>query len=302
MSGPGQTVQRELPVIVCAVDDSDRAAHTVRAAGWLASELDARVVVAHVFDPLGVQVPPSKELSLGSLTETELVNAVREHAERSLGSVAELLGDIDHTIVFAEGNPVAELLRTVREHDARLLVTGPEPADKLDLVLIGSVTGELASRSPCPVVAVSPDAALAEPGPVLAAYDGSDHSLRAARHGAALAARMGRDLVLLHVTERDDDPVRANKQLGRELFEAAGRALEGEVQRRALDLRVSIANETGRAVEGIARVARDRRAALIVGGTRGLSPAAAALVGSVSAGVVRTAGRPVVLATPSAGR
>jgi nucleotide-binding universal stress UspA family protein len=300
MTGPDQIVQRE-PVIVCAVDDSDRAPLTVRAAGWLASALDARVVVAHVFDPLDVPMPSSKELALESLTVTELEGAAREQAQRSLASATELLGDVEHTLVFAEGDPVGELLRIAGEHDARLLVTGTAAPGKLDLVLIGSVTGELASRSPCPVVAVPPDAALAEPGPVLAAYDGSDHSLRAARHGAALAARMRRDLVLLHVTEGDEDPVRADRQLGRDLFAAAGRALEGYVRPQALDLDVSIANEIGQAVDGIVRVARDRRAALIVGGTRGLSPAAAGLVGSVSAGVVRASGRPVVLASPSAG-
>jgi nucleotide-binding universal stress UspA family protein len=299
MSGPIPTTRHEPPVLVCAVDGSNRAAHTVRAAGWLASELDARVILAHVFDPLGVQVPPSKELALDSLSGTELVDAVREHAGRSLASVAGPLEDVEHTRVVVDGDPVTELLRLVGEHDARLLITGPAPPSKAELVFVGSVTGELAARSTCPVVAVPVDAALAEPGPVLAAYDGSAHSMRAARNGAALAARMGRDLVLLHVTEGDGDPVRADEKLGRELFEAAGRALEGHAERRSLDLHVSIASETGEAVEGISRVARDRRAALIVGGTRGLNPTAAALVGSVSAGVVLEGGRPVVLASPS---
>ena len=48
-------------------------------------------------------------------------------------------------------------------------------------VLIGSVTSELAARSPCPVIAVPRAAAREEPGPVLAGYDGSDHGLREGR-------------------------------------------------------------------------------------------------------------------------
>ena len=48
---------------------------------------------------------------------------------------------------------------------------------------------------------------MAEPGPVLVGDDGSDHARRAVHHAAALADRLGRDLVRM---EADDaDPVQA---------------------------------------------------------------------------------------------
>jgi len=106
--------------------------------------------------------------------------------------------------------------------------------------------------------------------------------------------------VLLHVTETEEEPVRPDRALGRELFESAGSALSGLARDRALDLKVSIAHATGDPVEEIAREGRDRQAALIVAGTRGMNAAAAAIVGSVSAGLVRSAGRPIVLASPVA--
>lgn len=53
------------------------------------------------------------------------------------------------------------------------------------------------------LIAVTRGAVLAERGPVIAGYDGSEHSLQAARHGVALAAGLRRGLVLLHVADGD---------------------------------------------------------------------------------------------------
>ena len=86
----------------------------------------------------------------------------------------------------------------------RAALTGTAARVGLNRILIGSVTRELAAHSPCPLIAVPRAAALEEPGPVLAGYDGSDHGLRAARHAAALAAQLKRDLVLVHVEPGDE--------------------------------------------------------------------------------------------------
>jgi nucleotide-binding universal stress UspA family protein len=107
-------------------------------------------------------------------------------------------------------------------------------------------------------VVVPPDAALREPGPVVVGDDGSDHAQRAVRHAEALAARLDRDLVLLHV--EDGDPV-----------------------------------------VGLARAGREQRACMTVTGTRGRGPLHGRLLGSVSTGLVRAAGRPVVLVSARAG-
>ena len=167
-------------------------------------------------------------------------------------------------------------------------------------MLVGSVSGALAAAAPCPVVAVPRGAALEEPGPVVAGYDGSAHSLRAARHAAALAARLGRELVLLHVT--GDEGVRPDEELARELY-AAGVA---RPRRRSRPARRSI-SRSGSSSRKVTRCRcwqrsrREQAAALLVTGTRGRNALSSALLGSVSVGLVGAAGRPVALVPASAG-
>ena len=199
---------------------------------------------------------------------------------------------------LAEGQVVAELRRLAVARWAALLVAGTAARGGLDRVLLGSVSGELAAAAPCPLVAVPRGAALEEPGPVVAGYDGSAHSLRAARHAAALAARLGRELVLVHVT--GDESVRPDEELARELSAGAARPGRGSGSAGARREGAALV-EDGDPVQVLAAVAREQSAALLVTGTRGRNALSSTLLGSVSAGLVRTAGRPVALVPASAG-
>jgi len=133
---------------------------------------------------------------------------------------------------------------------------------------------------------------------VLAGYDGSEHGLRAARHAAALAAQLGRDLVLVHVAKRGDEVVRPDRELADELYAAAAAAPRSGPGG-ALDLAVSVVRESGDPADTLVRVARERAAAVIFTGTRGRNALSSALLGSVSAGVVGVADRPVGLVAAS---
>ncbi|HET8757459.1 MAG TPA: universal stress protein, partial [Solirubrobacteraceae bacterium] len=179
------------------------------------------------------------------------------------------------------------------------LVAGTAARGGVERVLLGSVAGALAAAAPCPLVAVPRGAALDEPGPVVVGYDGSPHSLRAARHAAALAARLRRELVLLHVTTGEG--VQADEALARDLYAAGVAGLGDEPGRPGLDLSVRIAVEDGDPVQVLAAVGREQSAALLVAGTRGRNALSSALLGSVSAGLVGAAGRPVGLVPASAG-
>jgi nucleotide-binding universal stress UspA family protein len=58
--------------------------------------------------------------------------------------------------------------------------------------------------------------------------------------------------------------------------------------------------EDGDPAEELTRVAREERVCLAVTGTRGRGPLRGRLLGSVSTGLVRTAGRPVMLVSEHA--
>jgi nucleotide-binding universal stress UspA family protein len=284
--------------IACAVDDSDRALAVAEAGAWLSRDLGARLLLAHVLDAMAIPVPLTKELRLAGTTPQRIADAERERVREALATTAGLLTGIDHTTQLVEGRVVPELLRLAREHDARLLITGRDVRTPLERMVNASVSSDLAAAAPCPVVVVTENAALHQPGPVVAAFDGSGDSLRAVRHGAILAEGLRRSLVLVHVVPRgasaptDGDVALKLQAAARDCELGAVRGLQGR------DLDVTVVIDHGDPVERIASAARDRAAAVVVLGTRGSGAVGEMLLGSVSAGVVCAAGRPVVLAGP----
>jgi nucleotide-binding universal stress UspA family protein len=180
-----------------------------------------------------------------------------DEARADIAGVAAELPHADVTGSVLSGLPSDVIRRRAADRAAALLVSGTAARRGLQHLLHGSVSGVLAAEAPCPVVAVPPDAALREPGPVLVGDDGSEHAQRAVRHAEALAARLNRGVVRLHV--EDGDPV-----------------------------------------DELARAAREKQACLAVTGTRGRGPLHGQLLGSVSTGLVRAAGRPVVLVSARA--
>jgi nucleotide-binding universal stress UspA family protein len=261
--------------VVCAVDDTPVARHAAHAASWLARALDTELVLAHAFDPMGIPALPRDEMVRRDLTDTDVEHAARVAALRLLDHAADVAGAPAQTELL-EGRPVPELLALATARGAALLVAGTAARGRLDLMLAGSTAAELAAGGACPLVAVPPDARLEEPGPVVAGYDGSEHGLRAARYAADLAKRLGREHVLVHVTNGDGVSV---------VDEFADGGL--------------VVAEGDPAI-ALATVADERSAALVVSGPRGRSPVGSAVLGSVSAGLVRAADRPVVLVPPGA--
>jgi nucleotide-binding universal stress UspA family protein len=243
--------------IIGAVDVHKPSPTAGDCARWLAVESGAPLELVYVFDPgslpaLG-RVEPGLRQQLYDVQDAR----VKALATERLASIMSASPGIRTSATLAEGLPVPTLQELAEERRAGLMVAGTAAREGLEHVLQGSVAGELAAYAPCPVTVVPPDADVADPGPVLAGDDGSEHSRRAVRHATAIAERLGRDVVAMHV--EDGDPVAV-----------------------------------------LSEAARDRRACLIVTGTRGRGPLRAELFGSVSMGLVQRARRPVVLVSSNA--
>jgi nucleotide-binding universal stress UspA family protein len=273
--------------VMCAIEDGEMSRHAVRGAEWLARALDAELVLAHAFDPLGIPALPRQEMLARGITDDDVESVARRAGQLLLRDAAATVSGVEVATELVEGQVVPELLRLADARWASLIVAGTAARAGLERMLVGSVSGALAAAAPCPLVAVPRGAALDEPGPVVAGYDGSDHSRRAARHAAALASRLGRELVLVHAT--GDEGVEADEQLARELYAAGD------------DVKVRLEVHEGDPVQLLSAIAREQAAALLVIGTRGRNALSSALLGSVSGGLVGAAGRPVALVPASAG-
>ena len=105
--------------------------------------------------------------------------------------------------------------------------------------------------------------------------------------------------MILHVAD-GDERVDISPELADELAGAAVRGLGEEPARPPLDLKVTLAVEEGDPVELLAQVARERSAVLLVTGSRGRGALRSTLLGSVSTGLIRAAGRPVAVIPPTA--
>lgn len=272
--------------IICAVDDGEAARRSAHAAGWLAGELGAPLVLITASDPEALPALVGPDPVLRQALAAEQESRAREAAEATLARIEAALAPLAVTTELLEGRPVAELLAHATRHGARLLVCGTAAKEGAEAVLEGSVSGQLAASAPCPVAVVAMGDAIGAAGPVLAGYDGSTAARRAAIHAGALAAGLGRVLVLLQVGE--DMALESGRELVEELIETSGAPS------------VSLETLAGDPARAITAVAAERDAALVVTGTRGRGALRSALFGSVSRAVVRTAGRPVVLVPETA--
>jgi nucleotide-binding universal stress UspA family protein len=134
---------------------------------------------------------------------------------------------------------------------------------------------------------------------ILAAVDGSDHGLHAARVAAALGRALRAHVTILTVYHGPSAAL-GEPNYSAALGEALDQARDIVDHARAAatgagDLDLESEWLAGPPAETIMAAARDGAYDLIVLGTRGRSPVQAALLGSVSATVAAQAGRPVLI-------
>ena len=134
---------------------------------------------------------------------------------------------------------------------------------------------------------------------ILVATDGSPSAHEAVEVGLELAKEQGADVTFVHVTDPDElrggrggtHPITHTEEVDDSelVLKAAGEAADEAGVSYALE-RVS-----GNTVESIVALADEKDADLIVVGSRGRGAVATALLGSISHGVLRHAGRPVLI-------
>jgi nucleotide-binding universal stress UspA family protein len=141
--------------IVVGIDGSEHAAAALR---WAAAEGElraARVEAVHAW----MFIPPTMTADSGLVPmawseSTELLDATRDAAERvTAEQVRDVLGEgHDVTVSLVQGDATDVLLDAAQGAD--LLVVGNRGRGAFKEALLGSTSGKVADRAPCPVVIV----------------------------------------------------------------------------------------------------------------------------------------------------
>jgi nucleotide-binding universal stress UspA family protein len=239
--------------------------------------------------------------------------AARAEAEAVAERGAAIAGDsgLEATAtVRAAESPWRGICDAAVEQSADVLVSGSRGHGGLTRAYLGSVSSALLHRAPCPVLVV-PQGGTDRTGPTLIGFDASE----GARAAMETAARLfsGRPALVVHAWR---SPVRRSRagsallaapldELSEiaadldEIFaaEARGVAAAGAELARELGL-----DATARDVESgdggwraLAAAAAAEDAAVIVVGSRGRGALKSTVLGSVSAGLVHNAERPVLV-------
>jgi nucleotide-binding universal stress UspA family protein len=252
-----------------------------------------RIVIAHVI------APPAMFIDTAYYDES--LTRAREHAERSMRELEDVLGGVPAEQRLAEGPPAATLVSLARETAADEIVVGSRGFGG-GRAVFGSVSHALLHETDRPLVILTrraverqrTRAAVVRDAPVeVVGYDGSP----AAR--AALEYALGRDHGSVTVVYAYDAP---SNFLGAPYFGEAltdsqlrGRELLDELQSEdGLGPDVELDLLEGPPADAIARAAKVADADEIIVGSRGLGRFRGAF-GSVSHALLHEADRPVVV-------
>jgi nucleotide-binding universal stress UspA family protein len=157
---PPEPSDKELAVsayrtILAGTDGSPSSFRAVRAAGALAADTGATLVLACAYHPMPKRAQESAADQLGDdlaykvAGSTPAEDALRSAREHALASGATR---VEHLAVT--GDAVEVLVTVAQEHDADLVVVGNRGLNSLAGRLLGSVPSGMSHRAPCDVLIV----------------------------------------------------------------------------------------------------------------------------------------------------
>ena len=291
--------------VLCGVDGSAGAAPVAEVAAAFARSSGGRLILAHAV-PATLPVLP-RFSTPGATALAQAPGRQTERARAGLKALAERL-DVDADLEVLDGSSSEALLRHARESGADLIVVGARRHGVLDAVLAGSVAHAVLRGFDQPVVIV-PSAVQAGAdhlqGRVLCALQLPARDHRIARAGAAVAAALGRDLVLAHVIPRlrEGESAAGAVPLARpedaqEEHQAIGAlttVMDG-LRDEFTDVgHIAVRVGVGKVSEELLGIASEEQAGLIVVDSRRHGPIQAALEGSVSTHLTQDGDVPVMV-------
>jgi nucleotide-binding universal stress UspA family protein len=148
--------------VICGVDGSVDSVHALRVARDLAESLRARLVVAHVADPIQATIVHADVSARGqwnrvpaSVPQDEIDQQAGEVIlERTLADA----GTLEAERRVLSGSPAESLAALADEERAAMIVVGARGRGGFKTLLLGSVSNGLIAVARCPLVVVPPGA------------------------------------------------------------------------------------------------------------------------------------------------
>lgn len=288
-----------IDTVVCAFDFSETAEVALEQAQRFARRHQAKLVLAHIVEPIPLGPYP---IFMSPSSELAIVDLARKRLGECLDSLASDALNLEG--VVREGPPGPGLVAVVDEFEADLLVVGTRGLSGLKHLALGSTAEYVVRKSACPVLTVHPDDrplhdALEN---VVLPTDLSESAARAAEVFMSLFGSWERPQVFLvyadrtppylepfrhDVLSRRNQPDVVKENIERELAPIADRL-------RAADFPVEVAVLDGDPVTVTEELAKECNADLVLLSTRGRNAVANVLLGKTAQRIVQHAPCPVL--------
>lgn len=288
---PAQETAPSGPILV-ATDGTSAGDGAFRAASLIAGKSAAKVPVVVVIEPLPVIVPHPSLITQPPAPPPDMFSAVRDRVTESIRELAP--EGLAWYVEVDYGRPSTQIAKKARDINAQLVVIGLVHHGVVDRVIDGDIALEIVRRSQTPVLLASADWK-ALPTRAVFAVDFSAQSMRAARVGLRLMGDRS-TVILTHVRPI---PMVYNGTGSWEIeYEDAAKAELAKFAQ-ALNappgIRIEQALLRGSPSPTILAFADERRADLVVAGTRGAGLVERLLLGSVATRLMRHSTRSLLI-------
>ena len=289
--------------LIVGLDLKPAGAGAVRLAAWLAqtSAYEDQLVGVHVLDDTFLRG------ALKTHHLDEVIEAARKHAQSVIdaANAASRFSDVQILRGKSADSSLEEALRN--EGAAGIVVSRNAKSEGVHLFRLGQVARRLLRSLAGPTFVVPPDydPAANGDGPVVCSTNMSADSVEATRQAQQLAARLGRELLLVHSIPLPDDysahylPKASLEETRRENQVEGEKKLAAWAQENGCgDARLAVVQ--GGVVEALVDLARKEQACVVVTGSRRLSTLERFLITSIGSEVAATAPCAVLVVPPRA--
>jgi nucleotide-binding universal stress UspA family protein len=136
-------------ILICGVDDSEAARRAAHVAAELSRQLGSRLLLLNVAE---TTAPPAGSAFAYARLQDEAIGRAKRVLE-GLKQDTELK-DAEEQVEF--GSPAQALLDAAASHGAEMLVVGSRGRGPVAAAVLGSVSTDVLTSAPCPVVVVPP--------------------------------------------------------------------------------------------------------------------------------------------------